>query len=105
MVRIWCVPVSELNRQHLLGEHAELHCIIGALQGKYKAYRNHPETIRFQNRIEQLNDRHNQQVIEMHNRGYKHHSPIPGSTRQYIYSEEEYQRDHQELINRQKKPS
>ncbi|MBE3117098.1 hypothetical protein IMZ68_07835 [Candidatus Bathyarchaeota archaeon] len=25
MVRVWCVPISELDRQHLLGEHAELH--------------------------------------------------------------------------------
>lgn len=105
MVRIWCVPLRELNRQHLLGEHAELHCIVGALQGKYKAYRNHPETIRFQNRIEQLYDRHSQQVTEMHNRGYKHNSPISGSTRPYTYSEEEYERDQQELLKRQKNPS
>ncbi len=75
MVRIWAVPVSELDRQHLLGEHAELHCIVGALLGKYKAYRNHPETLRFQDRIEQLYYRHDQQVAEMQKRGYNHHSP------------------------------
>lgn len=101
MVRIWSVPVNELDRQHLLGEHAELHCIVGALQGRYKAYRNHPETLRFQNRIEQLYDRHNQQVAEMAKRGYNHDSPIPGSTQHYTYTEDEYQRDHQELIRRQ----
>jgi hypothetical protein len=93
--------VSELNRQHLLGEHAELHCIVAALQGKYKAYRNHPETLRFQNRIEQLYDRHNQQVAEMTKRGYTHASPISSNTQPYSYTEEEYQRDHPELMRRQ----
>jgi hypothetical protein len=103
MVRIWAVPVSELDRQHLLGEHAELHCIAGALQGKYKAYRNHPETIRFKNRIEQLYDRHKQQEAELTKRGYKHNSPIQGNTQPYTYTEEEYKRDHQELAKRQNK--
>ncbi|MGE5555117.1 MAG: pyrimidine dimer DNA glycosylase/endonuclease V [Methanocella sp.] len=101
MVRIWAVPVGELDRQHLLGEHAELHCIVGALQGKYKAYRRHPETLRFENRIEQLYDRHNHQVQEMTRRGYKHNSPINGAPQPYIYLPEEYWRDHQELLKRQ----
>jgi len=102
MVRIWAVPVSELDRKHLLAEHAELHCIVGALQGEYKAYRCHPETLRFENRIEQLYDRHNQQVQEMTNRGYKHNSPIPGDPQPYTYSPEDYRRDHEELLKRQK---
>jgi hypothetical protein len=72
MVRIWRVPVSELNRQHLLGEHAELHCIVGSLLGKYKAYRHHPETLRFEGRLDQLYARHIEQVAEMQKRGYKH---------------------------------
>lgn len=104
MVRIWAVPVSELDRQHLLGEHAELHCIVGALQGKYKAYRNHPETRRFENRIEQLYFRHNQQVAEMAKRGYKHQSLLPSSCQDYTYTAEEYCRDHMELSKRQKQP-
>ncbi len=101
MVRIWCVPVSELDRQHLLGEHAELHCIVGALQGKYNAYRNHSQTLRFQNRIEQLYSRHQDQVLEMTKRGYKHNSPLPTSNQPYICTKEEYRRDHQELAKRQ----
>jgi hypothetical protein len=101
MVRIWAVPVSELDRQHLLGEHGELHCIVGALLGKYKSYRNHPETIRFQNRIEQLYSRHDRQVTEMQKRGYKHKSPLPNSNQPYIYTQEEYRRDHKELTKRQ----
>src|SRR5512138_2631792 len=100
MVRIWCVPVSELDRQHLLGEHAELHCIVGALQGKYQAYRNHPETLRFKNRIEELYFRHNEQVVEMAKRGYKHNSPLPLSNKPYICTQEEYMRDRQEIAKR-----
>jgi hypothetical protein len=103
MVRIWAVPVSELDRQHLLGEHAELHCIVGALLGKYNAYRNHPETLRFQDRLEQLYYRHDQQVAEMQKRGYKHHSPLTSSNQPYLYTEDEYQRDHTELAKRQTK--
>jgi len=103
MVRIWAVPVSELDRQHLLGEHAELHCIVGALLGKYKAYRSHPETRRFENRVEQLYYRHADQVAEMQKRGYRHNSPLPNSNQPYRYSEEEYCRDYQELAKRQHK--
>jgi len=103
MVRIWCVPVSELDRQHLLGEHAELHCIVGALQGKYKAYRNHPQTLRFKDHIDQLYSRHGEQVQEMQKRGYKHNTPLPKSNQNYAYSREEYTRDHTELTKRQQK--
>jgi hypothetical protein len=101
LVRIWCVPVSQLDRQHLLGEHAELHCIVGALLEKYKAYRNHPETLRFKGRIEQLYSRHSEQVAEMTKRGYKHNSPLPLSGQIYGYTSEEYNRDHDDLMKRQ----
>ena len=101
MVRIWCVPVSELDRQRLLGEHAELHCIVCTLQGKYKAYRNHPQTLRFKDFIEQLYFRHDEQVQELNKRGYKHNSPLPPSSKPYIYSRDEYIRDRQELAKRQ----
>lgn len=105
MVRIWRVPVGELDRQHLLGEHAELHCIVGALLGKYKAYRNHPQTLRFEGRIGELYFRHNEQVLEMQRRGYRHDSPMPQSNTPYRYTPEEYQIDHAELQKRQtKKP-
>jgi hypothetical protein len=103
LVRIWCVPVSELDRQHLLGEHAELHCIVGALLEKYKAYRNHPETLRFKDRIEQLYYRHAEQVAEMAKRGYRHNSPLPTSSQTYEFTNLEYIRDHYDLIKRQVK--
>lgn len=102
MVRIWCVPVSELDRQHLLGEHAELHCIVGALLGKYKAFQNRPQTLRFRGRIEQLYFRHGEQVLEIQKRGYNHNSPLPASREPYVCTKEEYKRDHAELLKRQK---
>jgi hypothetical protein len=103
MVRIWCVPVHELDRQHLLGEHAELHCIVGALLGKYKAYQNHPQTLRFKGHIEQLYYRHSQQVAEMQKRGYQHNSPLPSSDQTYVCTTEDVLRDHEELAKRQGK--
>jgi hypothetical protein len=102
LVRIWCVPISEFDRQHLLGEHTELHCIVGALLCKYKAYRNHPETLRFENRLEQLYSRHSQQVREMQARGYKHNSPLPPGDTPYKCTKTEVERDHAELLKRQK---
>jgi hypothetical protein len=95
--------VSELERQHLLGEHAELHCIVGALLGRYKAYRNHPQTLRFKDRIHELYSRHEEQAQEMQKRGYHHKSPLPKSNQPYTYTPEDYQLDHAELIRRQRK--
>jgi hypothetical protein len=101
MVRIWRVPVNEFDRQHLLGEHAELHCIVGALLGKYKAYRNHPETLRFKGHIDQLYARHAQQAAEMQKRGYKHNTPLPVVNSTFTYTQKEYELDHSELMRRQ----
>jgi hypothetical protein len=103
LVRIWCVPVSELDRQHLLGEHAELHCIVGALLGKYKAYRNHPETLRFEGHIEKLYSRHTDQVAELAKRGYQHNSPLPEGKEPYICSAQELERDREDLTKRRLK--
>jgi len=95
--------VGELDRQHLLGEHAELHCIVGALLKKHRAYQNHPETLRFKGKIGQLYFRHADQVREMEKRGYRHNSPLPPSNQPYTFTEEEYERDHAELAKRQHK--
>ncbi len=105
MVRIWRVPVQEFDRQHLLGEHAELHCIVGALKGKYKAFSHHPETLRFRNRLDQLYARHADEVQEMSKRGYKHNTPLPTSHNPFTYDPEEYKKDHAELMKRQTKYS
>lgn len=75
-MRIWDIPVRELCRVHLLGEHRELHAIWSILTNDKKGYRNHPETIRWVGSLAALYVRHEQEAAEMLLRGYKHNSPL-----------------------------
>jgi len=76
-MRIWDIPCSKLCRSHLLGEHRELHAIWTYLTtDKGHSYRRHPETLRWKGKLWALRVRHEQQVKEMEDRGYKHNSPI-----------------------------
>src|ERR1700686_5024656 len=77
-MRIWDVPPRQLCRQHLLGEHRELHGLWNILTvhkgaGGYSA---HPETKRWVGKTRALFERHEQLVTEMERRGYKHGSPL-----------------------------
>lgn len=75
-MRIWDVPPSHLCRQHLLGEHRELHGLWNILtQGKV-GYSRHPETRRWEGRLAALYRRHESLVEEMARRGYRHGSPL-----------------------------
>lgn len=75
-MRIWDVPPSILCRQHLLGEHRELHGLWNILtQGKV-GYAKHPETLRWVGRTKALWNRHEALVAEMQKRGYQHASPL-----------------------------
>ena len=75
-MRIWDVPVSELCRNHLLGEHRELHGLWNILTLGKQGYRNHPETQRWVGRLCHLAARHEQQVEEIGKRGWNHRSPL-----------------------------
>lgn len=76
-MRIWDLPVQILCDQHLLGEHRELHAIWTYLTtDKGGSYRKHPETLRWVSHLPALIERHNQEVIEIHRRGFEHHSPL-----------------------------
>lgn len=77
-MRIWDIPVEQLCRQHLLGEHRELHALWTILiSGRTKGgYANHPETKRWRGKTLALYMRHAQQVQEMEQRGYNHKSPL-----------------------------
>ncbi len=75
-MRIWDVPPDILCRQHLLGEHRELHALWTILSKDKKGYRNHPETKRWVNKLPALAIRHEVLVKEMEKRGYRHHSPL-----------------------------
>ena len=78
-MRIWDLPTSKLCRNHLLGEHRELHAIWNILTRNKKGYSRHPETLRWKGKLKALYSRHEDEVREMERRGYKHRSPLPAS--------------------------
>jgi len=75
-MRIWDLPPRILCRQHLLGEHRELHAIWTILTEGKKGYTNHPETKRWAGKLRALYTRHEILVEEMSRRTYHHHSPL-----------------------------
>jgi hypothetical protein len=66
-----------LCRNHLLGEHRELHAIWSILTNGKKGYSRHPEVLRWQGKLKALFLRHDSLVHEMHSRGYRHLTPLP----------------------------
>jgi hypothetical protein len=75
-MRIWDLPPRKLCRNHLLGEHRELHAIWSVLTRKKKGYSRHPETLRWKGRLKALYSRHNKLIAEFKRRGYRHYSPL-----------------------------
>lgn len=75
-MRIWDIHPKELCRQHLLGEHRELHAIWSILTNGKKGYRYHPETQRWIGKKKALYIRHEQLAKEIGKRGYRHNSPL-----------------------------
>lgn len=60
-------------RQHLLGEHAEIHMFIGTINRK-KLVEGYLQKGLLE--VHNLFSRHNELVEEMKKRGYKHHSEV-----------------------------
>jgi len=75
-MRVWDIDPTLLCRQHLLGEHREIHAIFNILSGNKSGYRHHPEVKRWEDRLGDLKARHDKVVREMRRRGYRHRSPI-----------------------------
>ena len=76
-MRIWDLPPAMLCRQHLLGEHRELHALWTILTtGSKGGYANHPETLRWHGKQAALYARHEALVTEIARRGYTHHTPL-----------------------------
>jgi hypothetical protein len=75
-VRIWDVDPAVLCRQHLLGEHRELHGLWNILVHGKTGYSRHPETRRWEGKLAALYARHEALVDEMTARGYNHNSPL-----------------------------
>lgn len=71
---MWKVAPNLLCRQHLLGEHFEMHCFAGAfIQGKPLTHYIKYGFVELHN----LHTRHDELRDEMIKRGYHHQSPIP----------------------------
>ena len=73
-MRIWDIVPRHLCRQHLLGEHRELHAIWSILTKDKQGYRNHPETKRWRGKLAALFLRHEKLIAEMAKRNYRHYS-------------------------------
>ena len=72
-MRMWMLPPKGLCRKHLLGEHVELHMLLGSMRrGK------NIDGFLFGGLVDpqQLFARHEELVTEMAQRGFKHTSPI-----------------------------
>jgi len=75
-VRIWDLGPETLCRNHLLGEHRELHAIWTILTEARTGYARHPETLRWKGKLRALYGRHEALVREMRRRGYKHKTSL-----------------------------
>lgn len=75
-MRIWDISPKRLCRNHLLGEHRELHAIWSVLVNGKRGYARHPETLRWKGKLKALYGRHEALVSEMTARGYRHRSPL-----------------------------
>ena len=89
-MRIWDISPEKLCRNHLLGEHRELHAIWSVLIKNKKGYARHPETLRWKGKLAALYLRHQALVKEIKNRGYRHNSNLDskfatGSKKQNIF--------------------
>ncbi len=76
VMRIWDIQPGRLCRQHLLGEHRELHAIWSILTENRKGYSRHPEVLRWKGKLKALYLRHERLAAEMRRRDYRHMSPL-----------------------------
>jgi hypothetical protein len=72
-MRMWLVNPSLMCRKHLLGEHVELHMMVGSIV-REKSLKGFVDNGLID--VTKINDRHNELVNEMKKRGYNHKSPI-----------------------------
>ena len=75
-MRVWDLPPKKLCRNHLLGEHRELHAMWAVITENKKGYSLHPETLRWKGKLKALYNRHEELIHEMEARGYNHNSPL-----------------------------
>jgi hypothetical protein len=89
-MRIWDIGPEKLCRQHLLGEHRELHALWVILTKDKKGFSRHPETARWRGKLKALYQRHDALVEEMGRRGYRHQTPLPAAEAVGLAEQREY---------------
>lgn len=75
-MRVWDIPPDNLCRQHLLGQHREIHAIWNVITKNKRGYSKHPEVLRWKNHLMSLYFEHELTALSMLERGYNHNSPI-----------------------------
>jgi hypothetical protein len=97
-MRMWMVNPKIMCRQHLLGEHAEIHMFIGTIN-REKSVEGYLQKGLLE--VHNLFSRHNELVEEMKRRGYKHQSEVEEEWRTEIRAGFiDRKRNLNELINR-----
>ena len=89
-MRIWDLEPERLCRQHLLGEHRELHGLWVILTEDKRGFARHPETARWRGKFQALYRRHEALVAEMKRRGYRHHTPLSAAQATGLAVQEDY---------------
>jgi hypothetical protein len=72
-MRMWMVDPTVMCRAHLLGEHVELHMLVGTIK-KNVSLRGYVDGGLVD--VRKVHQRHEQLVCEMSLRGYNHRSPL-----------------------------
>lgn len=99
MTRMWCVPPRMLCRNHLLGEHKELHQLVGSINaGHENAVRGLIRDSLVQ--LDRIDERHEELVAEMVRRGYNHQSPIDVPEHDYPTGEVNVGHNGKDLVTR-----
>jgi hypothetical protein len=70
---MWNVPPKILCRQHLLGEHNEMHSFLGSIK-KGRSVKGYID--KHQLELHNIKKRHDELANEMKYRGYRHNSPM-----------------------------
>ncbi len=89
-MRIWDLEPERLCRQHLLGEHRELHALWVILTDGRKGFAHHPETKRWRGKLRALYRRHERLAAEMGRRGYRHATPLPAALATGLAEQKEF---------------
>lgn len=80
-MRMWMVDPALLCDQHLLGEHVELHMLVGSLK-RHRSIEGYIAGGLLEPRS--LEERHRALVAEMLRRGFSHRSPLPEADIEYL---------------------